>query len=49
MPASNPIDSKDRVLGQGVSAVARRRGAIHRKGERWNEGDYGTKERDHRP
>lgn len=48
MPAANPM-SKDKVLGQGVSALARRRGAIHRQEKRWDNGDYGTKEKDRVP
>jgi len=47
MPASNPIDNKDRVLGQGVSASVRRRGSTHRKGVRYKSGDYGSKESDY--
>lgn len=47
MPASNPMDNKDRVLGQGVSASVRRRGSTHRKGERYKAGDYGSKEGDY--
>ena len=43
------MDSKNRVLGQGVSAVARRRPAKHRRADRWNEGDYGNKEGDYLP
>lgn len=46
MPAYNPMDGKDRILGQGISAVARRRGSKHRSGERWNRGDYGRKDMD---
>jgi len=50
MPASSTIDSKDRPLGDvGVSGSARRRGAVHRQGDRWQEGDYGRKERDYEP
>ena len=46
MPASNPIDAKDRVLGQGVSGAARRKPVVHRTGDRWNSGDYGSKPSD---
>ena len=43
------MDSKDRVLGQGISAVARRRGSKHRNGRRWDAGDYGSKDIDRLP
>lgn len=43
MPASSAIDSKDRIMGGGVSAVARRKGSVHRMAESWNSGDYGKK------
>ena len=46
MPASNPMDAKDRVLGQGLSGAARRKPAVHRTGDRWISGDYGSKESD---
>jgi hypothetical protein len=49
MPAMSATDGKGRVLGEGVSAVARRKGAVHRKGDRWNDGDFGRKEKDIRP
>jgi len=49
MPAMSATDGKGRVLGEGVSAAARRRGSVHRKGERWDDGDFGRKERDIRP
>ena len=39
MPASSAIDSKDRIMGGGVSAVARRKGAVHRLAESWDIGD----------
>jgi len=48
MPASSAIDSKDRIMGGGISAVARRKGAVHRLAESWNSGDYGKKESDRR-
>lgn len=48
MPASSAIDSKDRIMGGGVSAVARRRGSVHRLYESWDAGDYGKKETDKR-
>jgi hypothetical protein len=43
LPASSAIDSKDRIMGGGVSAVARRKGSVHRMAESWNPGDYGKK------
>jgi len=46
MPTSNPIDAKDRVLGQGVSGAARRKPVVHRTGDRWNSGDNGSKQSD---
>lgn len=50
MPASSTIDSKDRAIGDdNVSGSARRRGAVHRQGDRWQEGDFGRKERDYKP
>ncbi len=50
MPASSTMDGKDRVLGDSdVSGAARRRGAVHRQGDRWQEGDYGRKEKDFLP
>jgi hypothetical protein len=50
MPASSTMDGKDRVLGDSeVSGSARRRGAVHRQGDRWQEGDYGRKEKDYLP
>lgn len=48
MPASSTMDGKDRSLGK-VSGSARRRGAVHRQGDRWREGDYGQKEKDYLP
>lgn len=41
MPAYSPMDGKDRVLGDGVSALDRRKTSINRKAERWAAGDYG--------
>lgn len=50
MPASSTIDGKDRAMGDNnVSGSARRRGAVHRQGDRWQEGDYGRKEKDYQP
>jgi len=49
MPASSAIDSKDRIMGGGISAVARRKGSVHRLAESWDAGDYGKKESDKRP
>jgi len=46
MPASSAIDHKDRIMGGGVSAVARRKGSVHRLAESWDVGDYGKKETD---
>jgi len=48
MPASSTMDGKDRSLGK-VSGSARRRGAVHRQGDRWREGDFGQKEKDYLP
>lgn len=48
MPASSAIDSKDRIMGGGISAVARRKGSVHRLAESWNAGDFGKKESDRR-
>jgi hypothetical protein len=47
MPAMSATDGKHRVLGEGVSAAARRKGAVHRK--EWDEGDFGRKIKDLRP
>ena len=41
MPAYSPMDGKDRILGDGVSALDRRKAAINRKAERWTTIDYG--------
>lgn len=49
MPATSTMDGKDRVLGESVSAVARRKGSVHRQGDRWKEGEFGHKERDYLP
>lgn len=49
MPASSTIDGKDRTVGDDVSGSARRRGAVHRQGNRWVEGDFGQKEKDYLP
>ena len=38
MPASSALDSKDRIMGGGISAVARRRGSVHRLSESWDVG-----------
>ena len=47
MPASNPMDQKDRIIGSGsVSGAARRKGTVHRTGSRWIKGDYGSKDSD---
>jgi len=48
MPASSALDSKDRIMGSGISAVARRRGSKHRLAESWDVGDYGEKDSDRR-
>ena len=48
MPASSAIDSKDRIMSGGVSAVARRKGSVHRLSESWDAGDYGKKDSDRR-
>ena len=47
MPAMSSTDGKHRVLGEGVSAAARRKGAVHRKD--YDQGDYGRKIKDLRP
>jgi hypothetical protein len=49
MPASSTMDGKDRTLNDDVSGSARRRGAVHRQGNRWLEGDFGQKEKDYLP
>ncbi len=49
MPASSTIDGKDRIMGGGVSATARRRGAVHRMAESWSDGEYGRKDQDYLP
>ena len=49
MPASSAFDGKDRIMGGGVSATARRRGAVHRLAESWNDGEYGRKDQDYLP
>ncbi|KAL7535456.1 hypothetical protein ACHAXR_006508 [Thalassiosira sp. AJA248-18] len=48
MPASSAIDAKDRIMGGGISAVARRKGSVHRLSESWEVGDYGLKDSDRR-
>ena len=45
MPASSTMDGKDRILGDDVSAIIRRKGAIHRKEDRWKDGDFGMKDK----
>ena len=47
MPAMSSTDGKHRVLGEGVSAAARRKGAVHRKD--YDQGDFGRKVKDLRP
>lgn len=47
MPAMSSTDGKHRVLGEGVSAAARRKGAVHRKD--YDQGDFGRKIKDLRP
>lgn len=47
MPAMSATDGKHRVLGEGVSGAARRKGAVHRK--EWEHGDFGRKMKDLRP
>jgi hypothetical protein len=47
MPATSVMDAKDRAMG--VSGAARRRGAIHRGGNLWEEGEWGRKDADLRP
>lgn len=49
MPASSTIDGKDKKFGENVSGSARRRGAVHRQGDRWNDGDFGSKAKDKQP
>ena len=49
MPASSTIDGKDRIMGGGVSATARRRGSVHRMAESWSDGEYGRKDQDYLP
>ena len=49
MPASSAFDAKDRIMGGGVSAVARRKGSVSRLSESWDAGDYGKKDQDIRP
>ncbi len=46
MPASSTIDAKDRIMGGGISAVARRKGSVSRNADSWEPGDYGKKESD---
>mmetsp|Transcript_18704 Transcript_18704/g.38831 ORF Transcript_18704/g.38831 Transcript_18704/m.38831 type:complete len:89 (-) Transcript_18704:42-308(-) len=46
MPASSTIDAKDRIMGGGISAVARRKGSVSRNSDSWEAGDYGKKESD---
>jgi hypothetical protein len=49
MPATSAMDAKDRAMGGSVSGAARRRGAIHRNGNLWGEGEWGRRESDLRP
>lgn len=49
MPASSATDGKDRISGDAVSGSARRRGVVHRQGNRWNDGDFGQKDKDYLP
>jgi len=49
MPASSTIDGKDKMIGDRISGSARRRGAVHRQGDRWNDGDFGRKQKDIMP
>jgi hypothetical protein len=46
MPASSTVDAKDRVLGEGVHASARRRGSAHRAASVWKDGEFGHRESD---
>jgi hypothetical protein len=43
MPASSTIDQKERIMGGGINSVARRKGAVNRKADSWDAGDYGRK------
>lgn len=49
MPASSAMDAKDRVLGEGTHASARRKGTSHRIAGSglWKEGEFGQRESDH--
>jgi hypothetical protein len=49
MPATSVVDRKDRVRGDNISGAARRRAPVHRKGERYDDGDWGHKEEDFSP
>ena len=51
MPATSAVDAKDRALGESgsVSGLARRRGAVSRKSNVWEDGEYGRRTRDHLP
>ena len=47
MPASSAVDAKDRILGEGVSASARRKGSPHRSMNLWRDGEFGKRESDY--
>jgi len=51
MPATSAVDAKDRALGEAgsVSGLARRRGAVSRKSNVWEDGEYGRRTKDHLP
>lgn len=49
MPAMSVFDARDRPIGDALSGAARRRGAVHRSGVMWNDGEFGIKEKDRLP
>eukprot|EP00978_Attheya_sp_CCMP212_P002250 scaffold4645_cov50-Attheya_sp.AAC.2 len=49
MPSSSTMDGKDRILGDSVSAVAKRKGAVKRQGSWWKDGDFGYSPKDYLP
>jgi len=46
MPASSAMDAKDRVVGEGVHASARRKGSARRSANVWRDGEFGYRESD---
>ena len=46
MPASNNIDLKDRIMGNDISAIVKRKRSVHTLTEIWDIGNYGKRDTD---